>query len=80
MQYRLSLAPVVRVSQTWAVALDVGVTTNPDRAERARMGYVELGTIWEPVEGFVLALGWIAQVADGAPRTRTLTAGLTWRF
>src|SRR5690606_23339976 len=47
-RYRLSVAPVVELAPAWMVALDVGVVTNPDRARRARMGYVELGTIWTP--------------------------------
>jgi hypothetical protein len=80
MLYRLSVAPVFELSPMWRVALDAGVTTNPDKARRARMGYVELGAIWQPHEDLEIALGWIARLGDGEPRGRTLTGGLTWRF
>jgi Putative MetA-pathway of phenol degradation len=80
MLYRLSVAPVFELSPRWKVALDAGLTTNPDKARRARMGYVELGAIWQPHEDLEFALGWIEQSGDGDPRTRTLTAGVTWRF
>ena len=43
--YRLSVAPVWDVAEGWKLALDAGVTTNPDLAARASMGYVELGAI-----------------------------------
>jgi hypothetical protein len=78
--YRVSVAPVVDVAADWKVALDVGAITNPDRARRARMGYAELAAIWSPREDLELALGVIAFTGDGEPRTRTLAAGLTWRF
>ena len=78
--YRVSVAPVFTLSPAWKVALDAGMVTNPDRARRARMGFVELGAIWSPHEDLELALGIIALVGDGEPRSRTLTAGLTWRF
>jgi hypothetical protein len=78
--YRFSVAPVVSLSPTWKAALDMGITTNPDRARRARMGYVELGTIWAPSEDLELALGLIKQVGDGEPSSHTVTAGITWRF
>jgi hypothetical protein len=78
--YRLSVAPVVSISPTWKAALDIGVTTDPDRARRARMGYVELGAIWAPSEDLELALGLLEQVGDGEPSSRTVIAGLTWRF
>jgi hypothetical protein len=80
MLYRLSAAPVFELTPAWKVAIDAGLTTNPDKARRARMGYVELGAIWQPHDDLELALGWIAQLGDGEPRVRTLTAGLTWRF
>jgi hypothetical protein len=80
MLYRFSVAPVVALSPTWKAALDVGVTTNPDRTRRARMGYVELGAIWSPRDDLELALGVIRQVGDGEPVSQTITAGLTLRF
>jgi hypothetical protein len=78
--YRLSVAPVVDLSPAWKAAIDVGVTTNPQRARRARMGYVELGAIWSPQDDVELALGVIRQVGDGEPTDQTLSVGLTWRF
>src|SRR5690606_34844955 len=36
MRYRLSIAQVFELSRTWMVAIDAGVTTNPERARRAR--------------------------------------------
>jgi hypothetical protein len=80
MRYRLSVAPVFELSPAWKVAFDTGLTTNPDKARRARMGYVELGTIWQPHEDLEFAFGWIAQLGDGERRVRMLTGGLTWRF
>jgi hypothetical protein len=44
------------------------------------MGYVELGAIWAPSEDLELALGLLEQVGDGEPSSRTVIAGLTWRF
>jgi hypothetical protein len=78
--YRVSVAPVVDVAAHWKLALDVGAITNPDRTRRARMGYAELAAIWSPRADLELALGVIALTGDGEPRTRTLSAGLTWRF
>jgi Putative MetA-pathway of phenol degradation len=78
--YRLSVAPVVSLSTTWKAALDIGATTNPERARRARMGYIEPGAIWSPSDDLELALGLLEQVGNGEPSSRTLIAGLTWRF
>jgi hypothetical protein len=78
--YRLSVAPVWQLSPTWMAALDVGLTTNPHRARRARMGYVELGAIWTPRDDIEIALGVIRPSGDGEPVSQTVTAGLTWRF
>lgn len=77
---RLSAAPVFDVSPEWSLAIDAGVTTNPQRSERSAMGYAELGVIWSPSKDLDLALGWIAYGRDGEPRASTLTAGVTWRF
>jgi len=79
-QYRLSVAPVWDVAEKWKLALDVGAMTNADRAERARMGYVELGAIFSPDKDLDLALGVIRNIMDGGVRTTQLTMGLTWRF
>jgi len=79
-QYRLSVAPVWDVAEKWKLALDAGAMTNADRAERARMGYVELGAIYSPDKDLDLALGLIRNIMDGGVRTTQLTMGLTWRF
>ncbi len=54
--------------------------TNPDRAAKSRMGYVELGAIYSPGKDLDLAVGIIRNIMDGAARTTQVTAGLTWRF
>jgi hypothetical protein len=79
-QYRLSVAPVWNVSEQWKLALDAGITTNPDRTANARMGYIEWGAIYSPSKDFDLALGVIRNVADGNVSTLQATLGFTWRF
>ncbi len=79
-RYRLSVAPVWHVAEGWKLALDVGLQTNPDRAEKARMGYVELGLIHSPAENLDLSLGVTRELLDGPVSTTTATLGLTWRF
>jgi len=78
--YRLSVAPVWDVAEGWKLALDAGVITNPDRAARARMGYVELGAIYSPNKDLDFALGVVREVMDGNAHTTQATAGVTWRF
>ncbi len=78
--HSLSVAPVFEVAEGWNLALDLGVTTNPDRTQRARMGYAEFGVIWSPRNDLDLALGLIRHIGDGEPRSTVLTAGVTWRF
>jgi len=78
--YRLSVAPVWDVAEGWKLALDAGLTTNPDLAARASMGYVELGAIYSPGDDLDLALGIVHNVDDGAAISTSVTMGLTWRF
>lgn len=78
--YRLSAAPVWDIAEGWKLALDAGITTNPDRTARARMGYLELGAIYSPGKDLDLALGIIRNVRDGAVSTTQAAAGFTWRF
>lgn len=78
--YRLSAAPVWDVAAGWKLALDAGVMTNPDRAAKARMGYVELGAIYSPSEDLEFALGVIREIMDGEAETTQATVGITWRF
>lgn len=78
--WRLSVAPVWDVSDGWKLALDAGVMTNPNRAERASMGYIEIGAIYSPSKQLDLAAGVVRNVRDGEIRTTFGTLGLTWRF
>ncbi|MBI3044674.1 MAG: hypothetical protein HYY78_17790, partial [Betaproteobacteria bacterium] len=78
--YRLSAAPVWDVAESWKIALDAGLMTNPDLAAKARMGYVELGAIYSPGKDLDLAVGIIRNLNDGAVSTTQATAGVTWRF
>ncbi len=78
--YRLSVAPVWKVAEGWKLALDAGLTTNPDRTARARMGYIEPAAIYSPSKDLELALGIVRNVSDGDVRTTQVIAGLTWRF
>lgn len=78
--YRLSVAPVWDIAENWKVAFDTGVMTNPDRAEKGRMGYVELGAIYSPGKDLDLAFGLIRNLSDGPVSTLQATMGITWRF
>lgn len=78
--YRVSVAPVWAVAEGWKLALDLGLQTNPDRAGKSRMGYVELGMVYSPSETFDLSLGVVRDVMDGAVSTTSATFGLTWRY
>lgn len=78
--YRLSVAPVWDVAEGWKLALDAGLTTNPDLAAKARMGYVELGAIYSPGKDLDLALGIVRNIMDGDISTTQATVGITWRF
>lgn len=78
--YRLSVAPVWAVAEGWKLALDLGLRTNPDRAEKSRMGYVELGLVYSPSDDLDLSLGVTREWMDGPVSTTTATLGLTWRF
>lgn len=77
---RLSVAPVWNVGAEWKLALDTGIMTNPDRAEKQRMAYVELGAIYSPGKDLDFALGVIRNTNDGDVRTTQVTMGITWRF
>ncbi len=79
-QFRLSVAPVWDVTEQFKLAFDTGIMTNPDRAEKSHMGYVELGAIYSPSKELDFALGVIYSTNDGPVKTTYLTAGVTWRF
>jgi hypothetical protein len=77
---RLSAAPVWDVTEQWKLALDAGIVTNPDRAERRFMGYAEIGAIYSPTRNVDLSVGLLRNLRDGAVRTTFFTAGITARF
>jgi hypothetical protein len=79
-QYRLSVAPVWDVAEGWKLAFDTGAMTNPDRAAKDWMAYMELGAIYSPGKDLDFALGLIRNTRDGEPRSTQVTTGLTWRF
>lgn len=79
-QYRLSVAPVWDVADDWKLALDAGLLTHPERAAKARMGYVEVGAIYSPSKDLDFALGIVRDIMDGGAHTTQVTLGLTWRF
>ena len=79
-RYRASLAPVWDVAQSWKLALDAGVRTNPDRAARSTLAYVELGAIYAAHKDLEIALGVIRNLRDGNAATTQAVLGLTWRF
>lgn len=79
-QFRLSVAPVWDVTEKWKLALDAGIMTNPDRMEKQRMGYYEIGAIYAPSKDLELALGVIRNTSDGPVESTQVTAGVTWRF
>ena len=78
--HMVSVAPVFEVAEGWNLAVDLGLTTNPDRAQRAQMGYAEVGVTWSPGKNLELALGLVRHIGDGEPRSSELTTGVTWRF
>jgi hypothetical protein len=78
--YRISVAPVWAVAEKWKLALDLGLQTNPDPAEKSRMGYVELGMVYCPSENLDLSLGITRDVMDGPVQSTSASFGLTWRF
>jgi len=79
-RYRVSFAPVWAVTDQWKLALDLGLQTNPDSTEKARMGYVELGMVYSPSEDMDFSLGITRDVMDGAIQSTSASFGLTWRF
>jgi hypothetical protein len=77
---RLSVAPVWDVSEKWKLALDAGIMTNPDRAERTFMGYAEIGVIYSATKQLDFAVGLLRNLRDGAVSTTFFTVGVTARF
>ena len=78
--WRLSVAPVFELDERWRIAFDAGLITNPHRAEKSHMAYVEAGFIHAPQRNLDLAAGLIRDVDHKGHRVYLLTAGVTWRF
>lgn len=78
--WRLSLAPVWELSEKWEIALDMGLVSNPHKAERARLGYAELGVIYLVSRDLDFSLAVIRDVKHAGHSVTTGTAGFTWRF
>ncbi|MGE0560078.1 MAG: hypothetical protein AB7E73_16635 [Burkholderiales bacterium] len=78
--WRLSVAPVFDLDERWRIAFDTGLVTNPHRAEKPRMAYIEAGIIHAPHRNLDLAAGLIRDVDHQGHRVYLLTAGVTWRF
>ncbi|MFZ2738958.1 MAG: transporter [Burkholderiaceae bacterium] len=81
LQYRLSVAPVWDISEQFKLALDTGVMTNPDLAQKTQMTYVGLGAIHSPSQDLDVALGVFRYNGhDSSAKTLQWSAGLTYRF
>lgn len=78
--WRLSLAPVFEVTERWRIAVDAGLITNPHRAEKSGMAYVEAGVIYSPAGDLELAAGLIRDVRHQGHSVYQVTVGVTWRF
>lgn len=79
-QWRLSAAPVWELSEAFKLALDIGIQTQPDVTQTARMGYVEAGLVYTPRSGLELAFGLLRNNRDGDAVTRQALLGLSWHF
>jgi hypothetical protein len=78
--WRLSIAPVLDLAPDWKIALDAGLITNPHKAEKATMGYVEIGAIHSRGKDLDFALGFISDVFHAGHSVHAATAGYTWKF
>lgn len=78
--WRLSVAPVINMTEHWRIAFDAGLVTNPHRAEKYRMAYVEAGAIYALRKDLELAAGIIRDVHHQGHQVYSVTAGVTWRF
>jgi hypothetical protein len=78
--WRISVAPVWAVAESWKVALDLGLQSNADRGQDATMGFVEVGVVYSPNDQFDFSLGLIRDLMDGPADTTTATAQVTWHF
>lgn len=78
--WRLSVAPVIDLTERWRIAFDAGLVTNPHRTEKSRMAYIEAGAIYAPTRNIDLAAGIIRDIDHQGHQVRVFTAGVTWRF
>lgn len=78
--FRISAAPAWQLNDQWIVALDVGLQTNPDVAEKKTMGFIEIGAVYTPSEAMDISFGVIRELMDGPVTNTTATLGLTFHF
>jgi hypothetical protein len=78
--WRLSVAPVFDLTERWRMVFDAGLVTNPHRAEKPRMAYVEAGAIYAPTRDIDLAAGIIRDVDHQGHSVQVVIAGVSWRF
>jgi len=79
-RWRLSLAPVFEVTERWRIAVDAGLVTNPHRAEKSAMAYIEAGVIYSPADDLELAAGLIRDAWHQGHHVYQIAVGVTWRF
>ena len=79
---RFSVAPVWEISETWKLAVDLGIESARAAGDTTRTRFAEVGAIYSPNKALDFALGAIRSVDNASPKTttHTLTAGVTWRF
>lgn len=79
---RFSIAPVWDVAEQWKLAFDIGTQRERADGQSTRSHFVEFGAIYSPSSDLDFALGFIRQSANADPKaiTRSLQAGVTWRF
>lgn len=78
--WRLSVAPVWELSETWEIALDAGLVTNPQKAERALMAYVELGVLYLVSKDLDFSLAVLRELKHAGHSVTSGIVGCTWRF
>lgn len=76
-----SVAPVWNVDEQWKLAVDLGAEHVVSASQRTRSRFGELGAIYSPNADLDFGLGFIrTRDQDSRARTKSATAGITWRF
>lgn len=79
-QHRISVGPVWQVTEQVKLLIDIGIKTNPDVTQDARMGYAQVGAVYSPSQDLDFALGFTRNSHDGSAQTTQGLVGVTWRF